>query len=134
MPRLDHIGIAVPKLTPAISQWQSMGFAAGEIEIVAAEQVRVVMLEGAPGTRIELLEPLSETSSIARFLARRGSGLHHVAFAVPHLDVRIAELRQSGLRLLQPAAAAGAGGHAYVFIHPDSATGVLTELIDDPTP
>ncbi len=132
MPRLDHIGIAVPKLGPAITQWRAMGFAAGEIEIVAAEQVRVAMLEGAPGTRIELLEPMSETSSMARFLARRGPGLHHVAFAVPHLAACIAELRQAGLRLLPPAAAAGAGGHAYVFVHPASAAGVLTEFIEDP--
>jgi len=95
---------------------------------VPLEKVNVAMLP-AGGPRIELLEPAEADSVIARFLAKRGEGLHHVALRVPDLDAVTGRLCAAGARLLN-APQTGAGGHRYVFIHPASTGGVLLELIE----
>jgi methylmalonyl-CoA epimerase len=91
--------------------------------------VNVAMLP-AGGPRIELLEPSEEDSAIGRFLARRGEGLHHIAFRVPDLSASVATLKRNGARLLNEPQR-GAGGHLYVFVHPSSTGGVLIELIQE---
>jgi methylmalonyl-CoA epimerase len=96
-------------------------------ETVAPEKVRVAMLP-AGGSRLELLEASEPGSTIAKFIERRGEGLHHVALRVPDLQAAVERLRQSGARLLNEPRA-GAGGHEYVFVHPSSTGGVLLELI-----
>ncbi|MGH9486216.1 MAG: methylmalonyl-CoA epimerase [Terriglobales bacterium] len=128
-PALDHIGIAVGDLEAACRRYALLGFEAGEREEVPLERVRVAMLPLAAG-RIELLEPTAPESPIAKFLANRGEGLHHVALQVPDLAAAVARLQAAGARLVNETIQTGAGGHRYVFVHPASAGGVLLELVE----
>jgi methylmalonyl-CoA epimerase len=126
---MDHIGVAVKSLATARAVWEAMGFAVGEEETVTGEQVRVAMVE-LVGTRIELLEGLTEDSVIARFVAKRGEGIHHIAVKVAGLDERFRALREAGVRLASNGIQVGAGGHRYFFVHPASAGGVLLEMVE----
>jgi len=81
-------------------------------------------------SRLELLEPTSEDSTIAKFIAKRGEGLHHVCMRVPDLAAAVIRLKTEGVRLVSEEIKTGAGGHRYVFVHPASAGGVLLELIE----
>ena len=126
-PSIDHLGIAVRALDPAIAFYQALGLAVEHRETIAAEKVHIAMLP-AGDSRIELLEPSAPDSPIAKFLEKRGPGLHHVALRVPDLNAAVARLAASGARMLN-APREGAGGHTYVFVHPASAGGVLLELI-----
>lgn len=125
---IDHLGIAVRSIDQALEFYQrQLGLTVSARETVAHEKVHVAMLP-AGGPRIELLEPSEDDSVIGRFLAKRGEGLHHIAFRVPDLAASVATLKQNGARLLgEPQR--GAGGHLYVFVHPSSTGGVLIELI-----
>jgi LAO/AO transport system kinase len=126
---MDHLGIAVRSLDEALLFWErTLGLHLTGIEEVPQEKVRVAMLE-AGESRIELLEPAAADSVIARFLEKRGAGLHHVALRVPDLGAAVLRLREAGARILNEPRA-GAGGHRYVFVHPSSAGGVLLELIE----
>jgi LAO/AO transport system kinase len=130
-PTIDHLGIAVTSLEQSIAFYQSLGLAVAHRETVVTEKVDVAMLP-AGDSRIELLEPTASDSPIARFLEKRGPGLHHIALRVPDLDAAISRLQAGGARLLnQPRT--GAGGHTYVFVHPASTGGVLLELIQEHT-
>jgi len=126
-PSIDHLGIAVDALDAAIAFYQTVGLGVEHRETVAAEKVNVAMLP-AGDSRIELLEPSAPDSPLARFLEKRGPGLHHVALRVPDLNAAVERLAAAGARLLN-APRPGAGGHTYVFVHPASAGGVLLELI-----
>jgi methylmalonyl-CoA epimerase len=81
-------------------------------------------------SRLELLEPTSETSAIAKFIAKRGEGLHHVSLRVPELATVVERLKSQGVRLVSDEIKTGAGGHRYVFVHPASTGGVLLELVE----
>jgi len=81
-------------------------------------------------SRLELLEPTSDTSTIAKFLAKRGEGLHHVSLRVPNLPAIVDRLKKDGVRLVSEEIKVGAGGHRYIFVHPASAGGVLLELVE----
>jgi methylmalonyl-CoA epimerase len=81
-------------------------------------------------SRLELLEATSENSPIARFIARRGEGLHHICLRVPDLAAAVERLKQNGVRLISEEIRIGAGGHRYIFVHPASAGGVLLELVE----
>jgi LAO/AO transport system kinase len=129
LPRIDHLGIAVPDLEAAVAFYQTLGLAATHRETIDAEQVRLAMLP-AGDSRIELLEPTAPDSPVGRFLEKRGPGLHHVALRVPDLHAAVERLRASGARLLNEPRE-GAGGHLYVFVHPASTGGVLLELIQE---
>jgi len=126
---LDHLGIAVPALDVAVAFYETLGLAVTHRETVHTEKVHVAMLP-AGDSRIELLEPAAPDSPIAKFLEKRGPGLHHVALKVPDLPAAVERLRASGARLLT-APRRGAGGHLYVFVHPASTGGVLLELIQE---
>lgn len=129
--RIDHLGIAVRSIDNAIEFYERLlGLAAGGREEVPQEKVRVAMLP-AGESRLELLEATSEDSPIARFIARRGEGLHHVALRVPDLAAAVAALRAAGARLVNENIQIGAGGHRYIFVHPGSAGGVLLELVEE---
>jgi methylmalonyl-CoA epimerase len=82
-------------------------------------------------SRLELLEPTSDDSVIARFIAKRGEGLHHVSLRVPDLDAAVERLKKDRVRLVFEQIKQGAGGHRYVFVHPSSAGGVLLELVEE---
>jgi methylmalonyl-CoA epimerase len=128
--RIDHLGIAVRSLDAALQFYeQQLGFTVGLRETVEQEKVKVAMLP-AGGPRIELLEATTPDSVIARFIEKRGEGLHHVAIRVPDLTATVERLKTQGARLLNDPRP-GAGGHLYVFVHPSSTGGVLLELIQE---
>jgi LAO/AO transport system kinase len=130
-PTIDHLGIAVQSLADSIAFYESLGLAVAHRETVLTEKVEVAMLP-AGDSRVELLQPTSPDSPIAKFLEKRGPGLHHVALRVPDLNAAVSRLKANGARLLNEPRA-GAGGHIYVFIHPASTGGVLLELIQECT-
>ena len=127
---IDHLGIAVKSLTAAKAIYQKLGMTVSPEEVVEAEQVRVVMVPVGEA-RLELLEPTSENSVIAKFIAKRGEGLHHVSLRVPDLSAAVARLKKDGVRLISEDIKIGAGGHRYVFVHPSSTGGVLLELVEE---
>ena len=126
---IDHIGVAVKSLAAAKSIYEKLGLKLSPEETVEAEQVRVVMVPLGE-TRMELLEPTSENSVIAKFIAKRGEGLHHVSLRVPDLPATVERLKRSGVQLVSNEIKVGAGGHKYIFVHPSSAGGVLLELVE----
>jgi methylmalonyl-CoA epimerase len=126
---LDHIGIAVKSLGAAKAVYEKIGLPLGAEEIVPDEKVRVVMVP-VENTRIELLEATSDDSTIAKFIAKRGEGLHHVCLRVSDLGSAVQRLKAGGVRLVSNEIKTGAGGHRYIFIHPQSAGGVLVELVE----
>jgi LAO/AO transport system kinase len=128
-PRIDHLGIAVRSLDDAVEFYRNLGLTVAHRETVDVEKVEVAMLP-AGESRIELLEPGAADSPLAKFLEKRGPGLHHVALRVPDLNAAVARLRASGARLLNEPRA-GAGGRLYVFVHPSSTGGVLLELVQE---
>jgi methylmalonyl-CoA/ethylmalonyl-CoA epimerase len=130
MSEIDHLGIAVKSLAQAKKFYQTLGLSPMADETVEAEKVRLSMVPLGE-SRIELLEPTSDDSPIAKFLAKRGEGLHHVALNVEDLSGTVERLKASGARLISDEIKIGAGGHLYVFVHPSSAGGVLLELVED---
>jgi methylmalonyl-CoA/ethylmalonyl-CoA epimerase len=130
---LDHVGIAVADLA-AGDAYAALGWTPdGPDDDVPGQGVRVRMLRGGPGPALELLAPLAAAGAdapIARFLARRGPGLHHLAFAVPDVAAAIARLVATGAPLLDATPRPGHGGHRVAFVHPRWAGGVLVELIE----
>ena len=126
---IDHLGIAVKSLAAAKSIYEKLGMTISPEEVVEGEQVRVVMVPVGE-SRFELLEPTSENSVIAKFIAKRGEGLHHVSLRVPDLAAAVARLKQDNVRLVSEEIKIGAGGHRYVFVHPSSTGGVLLELVE----
>jgi methylmalonyl-CoA/ethylmalonyl-CoA epimerase len=127
---IDHLGIAVKSLAAAKGIYEKLGLTISAEEVVESEQVRLVMVPVGE-TRLELLEPLSENSPIAKFIAKRGEGLHHVSLRVPNLAAAVERLKKDGVRLISEEMKIGAGGHRFVFVHPSSAGGVLLELVED---
>ncbi len=127
---IDHLGIAVKSLAAARKFYEKLGIEAQGEEEVAHEKVRLAMFPVGE-SRIELLEATADDSAIARFIAKRGEGLHHVALRVPDLCATVARLKQEGTRFVSEDIQVGAGGHLYVFVHPSSAGGVLVELCED---
>src|ERR1700722_19561975 len=126
---IDHLGIAVKSLTAAKGIYEKLGLPISEEETVEQERVRVVMIPLGE-SRLELLEATSDDSAIARFIAKRGEGLHHICLRVPDLPAAVARLKEDGVRLVSEEIKTGAGGHQYVFVHPSSAGGVLLELVE----
>ena len=127
--QIDHLGIAVKSLMTAKSIYEKLGLSVSPEETVEQEKVRVVMVP-VGDSRLELLEATSDDSTIARFIAKRGEGLHHVCLRVPDLAVAVRKLKNDGVRLVSNEIKTGAGGHRYVFVHPQSTAGVLLELIE----
>ena len=126
---LDHLGIAVRSLADAKAIYEKLGLALSPEEVVPGENVRVVMVPVGE-TRLELLEPTSEDSVIAKFIAKRGEGLHHLSIRVPDLNAAVQKLRSASTRLVSDEIKIGAGGHRYIFLHPSGTSGVLIELVE----
>lgn len=124
---IDHVGIAVPDLNAALETWRRLGLERVDIEEIPDQGVRVAMLPLGPG-KVELLEPLSEETPVGRFIARKGAGLHHVAFRVADIEAALAEARRQGFELIDTVPRRGAGGAKIAFIHPRSVDGTLVEL------
>jgi len=127
--KIDHIGIATQTLSDATAVWRdALGFEIIHTEEVAEQGVRVAMLPVGE-SKIELLEPLSPDSPVARFLEKRGPGIHHIAIAVTDIHRALADLKKRGARLIDEKPRVGVNGCLVAFIHPSSANGVLLELV-----
>ncbi len=128
--RLHHVGIAVEDLEAAKARYLLLGYrvvAAGE---VPAQGVRVALLEAEGETLLELLAPLAPETPVGRFLAKRGPGLHHLAFATRDIEGELARLKAAGARLVDEVPRPGFGGHRVAFLHPSFGLGVLWELVE----
>jgi len=126
--QIDHIGIAVPNIAVALGFYTDMlGFTVQHEEVIDDQQVRVVFLPCGE-TEIELLEPTHEDSPIAKFLAAKGSGIHHIAFAVDDVDDALQRAKLMGYRLIDEIPRAGGNGKLIGFLHPKDSGGVLTEF------
>jgi methylmalonyl-CoA/ethylmalonyl-CoA epimerase len=131
---LDHIGIAVRSLDVTAPLLERvLGIAPRAIESLPEHGVRVAVFVVGE-SRIELLEPLGDASPIAKFLATRGEGLHHISLGVGDIDGALARLDALGVPLIDRAARAGAEGKRVAFVHPKGAGGILIELSQDPPP
>ena len=128
--KIEHIGIATYKIDDALKFWRdALGLRVVETEEVAEQGVRVAMLPlGEP--RIELLEPTSDASPVAKFLEKRGAGIHHIAVRVDDIRAALGRLKEQGARLVDETPRVGAGGCLVAFVHPASAGGVLLELVE----
>ena len=125
--KIDHLGVAVTSIEGAMDVYRALGLSETRREEVPSQQVTAAFLPVGESW-IELLEPTSPDSPVAKFLARRGEGIHHVCFAVENLDAVLADLGARGFRLIQAAPVAGAGGKRVAFLHPEAGHGVLIEL------
>jgi methylmalonyl-CoA/ethylmalonyl-CoA epimerase len=125
--KLDHLGVAVTSIDAALAVYHALGLTEEKRELVPAQKVTAAFLPIGE-SRIELLEPTAEDSPVARFLSRRGEGIHHVCFAVEDLEAALADLAGRGFRLIHAEPVAGADGKRVAFLHPDAAHGVLIEL------
>ena len=129
---IEHIGIAVKSLKESIPYYENiLGLKCYSIEEVADQNVRTAFFMVGQ-TKLELLEPMSEDSTIAAFIEKRGEGIHHMAFAVKELPDVLAEVENKGVRLIDKAPRKGAEGLNIAFLHPKSTGGVLTELCEKP--
>lgn len=130
VPIIDHVGIAVNSLERDLPLYEAILRAEPTgIEEVSSESVRVAFFGAAPG-RVELLEPTDSASPIARFLARRGPGIHHLCLRVTDLDDVLERAVQAGVEIMPPRLRIGAGGRRVAFLHPRSTGGVLLELTE----
>ncbi|MES1245359.1 MAG: methylmalonyl-CoA epimerase [Acidobacteriota bacterium] len=129
--RIDHIGIAVRSIEEGRRFYEALGLTVEHVEEVPAEGVRVAMMRCGE-SRIELLEPLSDDSVVAKFLEKRGPGVHHVCLASDDLKADDARLREAGLAPMRPEPTRGAGGCWVQFVHPKNTGGVLVELSQSP--
>lgn len=127
---LDHVGIAVPSLDEQLPLFESIVGAPGTgREAVESQGVEVVFVGSGPG-RLELLAPTRDDSPVAKFLARRGPGMHHVCYRVPDLAAALEEFLREGYELIDREPRSGAHGHHVAFLHPRSTGGVLVELLE----
>jgi methylmalonyl-CoA/ethylmalonyl-CoA epimerase len=127
---VNHIGIAVESIDRHRRFYEScLGAMFEASEEVPSQKVRVAFFK-LGDVRLELLEPTDPSSPIAAFLAKRGEGLHHVAFTVSDINLRLAELKSAGIRLIDEQPRPGAHGTRIAFVHPKSAAGVLTEMCE----
>ncbi|WP_457591525.1 methylmalonyl-CoA epimerase [Geoglobus sp.] len=129
MKKVDHIGIAVKSLDEAVELYRKLGFEVKEIEEVAEQKVKVAMLPVGE-SKIELLEATSPDSAIAKFIEKRGEGIHHIAVNVENIEQALENAKKNGLQLIDDKPRIGAGGKKVAFIHPKSTKGVLLEFVE----
>jgi methylmalonyl-CoA/ethylmalonyl-CoA epimerase len=129
-PVLHHVAVVVADLDEALARYRILGFSGGERFVLAEQAVEVATLRSGTGW-IELIRPTDPDGPIARYLAKRGEGVHHVAYAVPDLRASLNELAAAGIRLIDATPRIGAHGWRIAFVHPESCAGVLTELVQE---
>jgi methylmalonyl-CoA/ethylmalonyl-CoA epimerase len=127
---LHHVGIVVVDIDRAATRYGALGFPGGE-RFEMDEQGVIAVTYPAGAGYVELIQPTDPTGPIAKFMAKRGEGLHHVAYRVADLEGTLARLASEGVRLIDAKPRTGAHGWRIAFIHPESCNGVLTELVDD---
>jgi len=128
--RIDHIGVAVEDLDAAIALYgERLDLELVHRETVESQGVEAVLLEIGEG-HVELLRPLSEDTPVGKFIAKRGAGLHHVAYQTDDIDRTLGAVREAGLELIDQEPRIGIRGSRVAFLHPRSTGGVLTELVE----
>ena len=127
--RFAHIGVAVRSIDEARGLWEALGLTVESIEEVPAEGVRVAFIPCGE-SHIELLEPLDDSSPVAKFLDKRGPGIHHLCLRSDDVESDDHRLREAGFQVLREAPTEGAGGSRVQFVHPKSAGGILLELAE----
>ena len=128
--RIDHIAIVVDDIDLALDFWRdTLGLDLAHVEAVAEQQSAVAFLPTGD-SEVELVKPTTDTSGVARFLAKRGPGLHHICFEVDDIEATLATLKARGARLIDDRPRIGTGGKKVAFVHPDSTHGVLVELYE----
>jgi methylmalonyl-CoA epimerase len=131
---IDHVGVAVGDIEGAIAHYRDvLSMPLVHRETLAEQGVDAALLDVGDG-HIELIAPLGPDTTVARFLARRGDGLHHVAYRVPNIERALSALAAAGVRLIDQAPRAGIRGSRVAFLHPSSACGVLTEIVEPAEP
>ncbi len=127
---IDHVGVAVNDLDAALALYEgSFSMAVAHRETIAEQGVEAVLLD-VGDTHVELLRPLGEETPVGRFLARKGPGLHHVAYRVDDIDAALAELSGRGIELIDAEPRTGIRASRVAFLHPRSTGGVLTEIVE----
>ena len=129
--RIDHIAIVVPEIDDALDFWQlALGLNVEHTEEVTEQETMIAMMPVGE-SEVELVQPTTETSGLARYLEKRGPGLHHICFQVDDIEATLEEFKKKGVKLINREPVTGAGGKKIVFIHPKSASGVLVELVQE---
>lgn len=128
--RLHHVGIVVADLDAARRRYETLGFVGGERFDVPEQRIVAVVYRAGAGY-VELIQPIDADGPIARYMAKRGEGTHHVAYAVDDIEAALARLRVLGVRLIDEQPRTGTHGWRIAFIHPESCNGVLTELVEE---
>jgi methylmalonyl-CoA/ethylmalonyl-CoA epimerase len=130
--RIDHIAILVEDLDTTLSFWQdALGLELQGIQDVPAEQAQIAFLP-AGDSEVELVKPTTSDSGLARFLEKRGPGMHHICLEVEDIEGMLAKLKSAGIQLINEEPRVGHGGRKYAFVHPKSASGVMVELYEYP--
>lgn len=130
--KLDHIGIVVQDIEAALKVYRdALGLELVRTEFVPEQAVKIAFLPIGE-SKIELVEPTTDDSGIARHLARRGEGIHHICLKVDDIEATLAQMAAHGIKLIDKTPRTGSDGHKYAFVHPKSAHGVLVELYEKP--
>jgi methylmalonyl-CoA/ethylmalonyl-CoA epimerase len=125
---IHHVAVVVSDVEASLAFWKdALGMTPSGVRLVPAEQAQVAFLP-VGGSELELVQPTTSDSGLARFLERRGAGMHHVCLEVDDLTGMLSRLKSKGIRLINEAPRDGADGRLYAFIHPESTGGVLVEL------
>lgn len=126
--QINHVAVVVDDMEKALSFWRdALGMELQGVRDVPAEKSRVAFLP-LPGSEVELVQPTTDDSGIAKYLARRGPGMHHICLEVDDIEGMLAQLSAKGVRLINETPRTAADGKKYAFIHPESTSGVLVEL------
>lgn len=126
--KLHHVGYVVSDLTAAAETYQALGFTDGERHEIPEQKIVAMTFRAGPGW-MELIQPTDPDGPIAAYMAKRGEGVHHVAYEVADIEAKLAELKAAGVQLIDETPRTGAHGWRIAFIHPKACHGVLTELV-----
>ena len=130
--RIDHVAILVGDMDDSLAFWQeALGIELTQVKDMPAEQARIAFLPTG-GSEVELVQPTTADSGLARYLEKRGSGMHHLCLEVDDIEGMLAQLKDKGIQLINEQARQGEDGRKYAFIHPKSAFGVMVELYELP--
>ena len=128
--KIDHIAIVVSDIDEALTFWRhALGLSFSHVEEVPGREALIAFLP-AGESEVELVEPTTDTSAVARYLAKRGPGMHHICFEVENIEMTLARLKEKDVQLINEEPIVGAGGRKIAFIHPKSTGGVLVELYE----
>ena len=128
--KINHVAIVVPDIDAALAFWRdALGMELSHVKEVPEQETQVAFLP-AGDSEVELVQPTTETSGMARYMEKRGPGMHHVCLEVDDIEAMLAQLKAKGVQLINEEPTVGAGGRKIAFIHPKSAGGVLVELYE----